>query len=205
MKKLITLMLLLGCGSVSAVPVHWTLNNVVLEHQNTLGGSSEIRYFNVTGSFVYNADTNEYSDISVTTDPSTFPPLTSDVWPGQTYTGDNFHYDATSSFYSGPLTSANSEGITLAASFYNGALFWLQNGLRLSYESPLTNAGGSVALALDGASFERLNGEIAGCCLDHRYVVSGSLNGTVVPIPAAVWLFGSSLGLLGWIRRRLAV
>ena len=27
---------------------------------------------------------------------------------------------------------------------------------------------------------------------------------TVVPVPAAVWLFGSALGLLGWVRRRAA-
>ena len=27
---------------------------------------------------------------------------------------------------------------------------------------------------------------------------------TVVPVPAAVWLFGSALGLLGWARRRAA-
>lgn len=27
----------------------------------------------------------------------------------------------------------------------------------------------------------------------------------VVPVPAAVWLFGSALGLLGWVRRRSAV
>ena len=27
--------------------------------------------------------------------------------------------------------------------------------------------------------------------------------GAVVPIPAAVWLFGSALGLLGWARRRV--
>jgi len=27
---------------------------------------------------------------------------------------------------------------------------------------------------------------------------------TVVPVPAAVWLFGSALGLLGWVRRRTA-
>lgn len=27
---------------------------------------------------------------------------------------------------------------------------------------------------------------------------------TTVPVPAAVWLFGSALGLLGWVRRRTA-
>lgn len=27
---------------------------------------------------------------------------------------------------------------------------------------------------------------------------------TVVPVPAAVWMFGSALGLLGWIRRKAA-
>lgn len=32
------------------------------------------------------------------------------------------------------------------------------------------------------------------------YVVEG----TVVPIPAAAWLFASALGLLGWLRRRIA-
>jgi hypothetical protein len=29
-----------------------------------------------------------------------------------------------------------------------------------------------------------------------------SLSSAVIPVPAAVWLFGSALGLLGWIRRR---
>ncbi|MCK6371213.1 MAG: PEP-CTERM sorting domain-containing protein, partial [Gammaproteobacteria bacterium] len=27
----------------------------------------------------------------------------------------------------------------------------------------------------------------------------------VVPVPAAVWMFGSALGLLGWVRRRSAI
>jgi hypothetical protein len=26
----------------------------------------------------------------------------------------------------------------------------------------------------------------------------------VIPVPAAVWLFGSALGMLGWMRRRTA-
>jgi hypothetical protein len=32
-----------------------------------------------------------------------------------------------------------------------------------------------------------------------------TLSGTVVPIPAAAWLFGSALGLLGWVRRKRSV
>lgn len=32
------------------------------------------------------------------------------------------------------------------------------------------------------------------------YVLEGTT--TLIPVPAAVWLFGSALGLLGWVRRR---
>ena len=48
--------------------------------------------------------------------------------------------------------------------------------------------------------------------LDNAF--SGNFNGnfkstgfavTTVPVPAAVWLFGSALGLLGWIRRRTLI
>jgi len=31
-----------------------------------------------------------------------------------------------------------------------------------------------------------------------------SLVANVVPVPAAVWLFGSALGLLGFVRRKFA-
>jgi hypothetical protein len=37
---------------------------------------------------------------------------------------------------------------------------------------------------------------------DVASVAIDNLSVTLVPIPAAVWLFGSALGLLGWIRRR---
>jgi hypothetical protein len=35
-------------------------------------------------------------------------------------------------------------------------------------------------------------------------VHDGNIGGAVVPVPAAVWLFGSALGLLGWMRWRKA-
>jgi hypothetical protein len=39
--------------------------------------------------------------------------------------------------------------------------------------------------------------------LQNSYRASG-ISTTVVPVPPAAWLFGSALGLLGWVRRRKA-
>jgi hypothetical protein len=50
----------------------------------------------------------------------------------------------------------------------------------------------SVYVALSKA----FSGEIG------RNFMANGIAVTTVPVPAAVWLFGSSLGLLGWVRRR---
>lgn len=36
----------------------------------------------------------------------------------------------------------------------------------------------------------------------HLYAMSGLLTVAAVPVPGAVWLFGSALGVMGWLRRK---
>jgi len=54
MKKLITLALLLVCSSAIAAPVKWTFQNVVFNDGGTM-----------TGSFTWDADTYQFSDINI--------------------------------------------------------------------------------------------------------------------------------------------
>ncbi len=48
--------------------------------------------------------------------------------------------------------------------------------------------------------FDLIAGEYAG--FDNLIIGSSNNEGELVPVPAAVWLFGSALGLLGWIRHK---
>lgn len=67
-------------------------------------------------------------------------------------------------------------------------------------------------LSLDGVRY-RLLGTVSGAGGDSFQLQTQTANNSiykvdfstaVVPVPAAVWLFGSALGLLGWVRRRAA-
>lgn len=78
----------------------------------------------------------------------------------------------------------------------------------------------SGTITTNSGEIRRAQGQSSGGCLDHiRYngtaiscgalttaalSVSGTVTETVVPVPAAVWLMGSALGLLGWMRRKAA-
>jgi hypothetical protein len=69
---------------------------------------------------------------------------------------------------------------------------WAANGQWAS--QTLSWTLGSVAASQD------IRVQITGRNSDHDTFVAVDL-GSPVPVPAAVWLFGSALGLLGWIRR----
>jgi hypothetical protein len=50
--------------------------------------------------------------------------------------------------------------------------------------------------------FDLIAGVYAG--FDNLVIGSSNVEGELVPVPPAVWLFGSALAMLGWIRRRKA-
>ena len=52
-------------------------------------------------------------------------------------------------------------------------------------------------------TFTQFNGQLVGQTSNNSMIFANLSNvAGVVPVPAAVWLMGSALGLLGWIRRR---
>ncbi len=94
------------------------------------------------------------------------------------------------------VTVMNSEGIAALNNGNTGipAVFF-------SVSHPSVSGDGQRGLLTDGVW------QVLGCC-DNLANVKAFLGTTgltawsVVPLPAAVWLFGSGLALLGWLRRR---
>ena len=174
------LSILLAAGQSVAAPVTWSLNDVSFDDGASL-----------TGTFIYDADTNVFSDISILSQ------------GGQGNSGSTAGWDNNVVFASDELgfelLSANSDEINIEQFFtcgFGGCL----RALSLTFKSSLTNAGGLVSLG--SGSIEQLKPFGFEDYVDFRNIVSGSVSATVVPIPAAVWLFGSALAGLGIARRR---
>lgn len=164
---------LLAASSANAVPVQWTLQDVLLDD-----GTS------VAGSFVFDRDTFQTTNIDITTQ------------DGPVYVGR--HYGACN--VANMVTSCGPVGIRV----FEQALPDLTDEWVFSLwtDGEMTNVGGTLILRTD------FGGESV--CLDadcnpsspRRGIVEGSIVGQVVPVPGAVWLFGSALGAVAWLRRR---
>ncbi len=62
----------------------------------------------------------------------------------------------------------------------------------------------TIIVLLDTAGIFSLFSSLLSQSFLSSSVVTESIQITVVPVPAAVWLFGSALGVLGWMRRKTA-
>jgi hypothetical protein len=160
-------------GAVTATPVTWYVQDAVLDD----GGVA-------TGYFVYDADSGIYLDYALeTTAGSEF---TGASWGG----GDIVFYEPTQ------LRLAKlgyCDPLEIQCPGYNG-----EQGLLLGFDASLTNAGGVIGLGGGEFTCGDDSCEVVGGPV--RSFISGSVSS--VPIPAAVWLFGSALAGLGWLRRR---
>lgn len=135
---------------------------------------------------------------------------------GGTATG-SFVYDADLGNAPAALSSINittTSGSAYGGTSYSTAFFtslpnWLAvanapvnatHGLQLEFVSPLTNAGGTIAIAAVYAGNQNQEFTLPGG-VNIRAITSGSVI-SAVPVPGAVWMLGGALGVLGFVRRR---
>jgi len=178
MRQFIFGVCLLWSATAWSVPVSWTVDSV---NFGIAGGTA-------TGSFVYDADTNTYSNINITT---WFNEDATDMFGIYTYLSPNDTYPASDRF----LPTVSSGSPDLEQNSY---------GFELFFDEALTNAGGTVAIQ---RGFEGLCDDPNCVGYDYEWPWREAYAGTIsaVPIPAAVWLFGSALAGLGWVKRKQSV
>ena len=212
--------------------VSWSANAVTLvlvSHQTTAQGGVASLYTNgetITGG----ASTATWSWDGTILSSTGLYSATSAIHPGSTILSDqitDLNIDTSTSSAGGTAAYACLEGTFLAGVANNGCggYAWGTNGIdesSVSYGPGLaasrtlggddTPAGVLRTIAAFDYGLEGVTG--TGLALgDAVYIGTGIALGstggermtfTVVPVPAAAWLFGSALGLLGWMRRRAA-
>ena len=163
---------LLLSSATYATPVEWTLSATFSEG------------LEATGQFTYDADTNQYTDISIFFD------------------GNLAFQRATSPGFTTPRFLVRDTGVWEPSS----GLMYTED-FSLSFEQSLTNAGGEARIA---SGYYYLGVQDLNECFFGPYCPLGPaydqtlISGTVsaVPIPAAAWLLGSALIGLRFVRRR---
>ena len=189
MRKLVFAVGWLCANAAFAAPVQWTFQDVYFDDGTQ-----------ITGGFIFDADLLPADEGQFVASSTPLPPspaffdasINTDNGEGPLF--DTLGWQA---FTSIPDSSDELQ-VVLGADVIHGSGYWGTTTLYLDFASPLTNAGGVVDVT--GYQYVWL-WNVPGA-EQTRAIVSGTLVGTVVPIPAAVWLFGSALAGLGLWRRR---
>lgn len=102
-------------------------------------------------------------------------------------------------FYTARIDGADVQSLYLdAQSFSTAAPFGSINVPALSFGAPIPSQAGPAALVNIGIRLDFLLTPGDSASFTSNFVVQPQ----VVPVPAAVWLFGSALGIMGWVRRK---
>ncbi|MDH3691810.1 MAG: hypothetical protein OEU36_20400 [Gammaproteobacteria bacterium] len=169
---------ILGLGfaavpKANAATVSWQLQGV------TFGDGGQ-----ATGSFLYDANSNTYSNISISTG-------TGSAFAGATYVDEK---------------NGGAFGLT-ALSAPSASDLTGENFFVMQFSSALTNSGGILSLLIPGGNNREGTCNSADCLFGStaRNTSAGSVVGTVIPLPPSLLLLPSSLALLllgGWRRRK---
>ena len=173
MNRLVPLWLLLFSANTSAALVDWTLKNVRFDD----GGTA-------SGSFTLDTDTGLLSNVAITTTDGTEGWIVYCDEEGCIY-----------EFFPGSNIWAGEYSETGGESQFSYADPDPEYPFSLSFTFSGELDGGLDRYAITGGGQSDTDGGSA----FYRSVVGGHV--TAVPLPAAIWLFVSALGVLGWQRR----
>ena len=176
MRYILSLFVFFIVGTAQATPIAWTVNNAVFDDGTSL-----------TGGFTYDESTTSFTDITLTTQATSF--IVGSSYSSLTSTGI------------GPA-SQTAQGLSL--NLFN------RGGLNIVFSALLTDLGGVVSLGTStregcniGSPFGGQDCNGFGQLHANRFLVSGEVSAEAeIPVPSTVWLFGSALIGLRQIRRK---
>jgi len=208
MKKLIALMLLLGCGFVQAAIVNIDFDGA--SYSGSVVTVTVPQGFDITADNEFSIGTTEIDGwCPVSPGPpdvgNIFCAISSIAGPGQPLVAHFVRGDGTD-------FALQEMDIYLADSFGLGdevvISAWDSGDALITQTSANVNDLGegwhTMQFGSEWSGISRLSysGQQEESFESGSYIYLDNIKVNVVPIPAAVWLFGSGLGLLGWIRRR---
>jgi hypothetical protein len=168
------MLLLLFAPLAYALPVTWHLVDVQIDQG----------YF-IEGSYTYDADLNVFTNVAIET--------LATPWGNSSFDIACSEIELPCGDIGDILVFQDSGSLTPAPVLY------------LELEGSMSNAGGSLQISIgcfgEPTCPDASNSYLIDPWFSRNEIVSGYVV-AAVPIPAAVWLFGSALAAVGWMRRK---